>query len=153
MRSLNTHLRERGSHAHLPFHSECPICRAERMVGSLPADPVLSGRARAALAAAVLAASGGPGAIYPALSLAGEPTSTETGEVDPGPESGPDADTNPDTDTGPEEEDGMDTEDPVEVDPDDGEDTGSDAEESDDVRGPDDVTPEDIQGILNDETP
>src|SRR4051794_24019937 len=113
MRSLNAHLREQGSHAHLPFHSECPICRTERMVGSLPAEAVLSRRARAALAAAVLAASGGPGAILPAVSLADEPTSTETGDVDEGPESGPDADTNPDTDAGAEEDDGMDVEDPV----------------------------------------
>ena len=154
MRSLSTHLREQGSHAHLPFHTECPICRAERMVGSIPAEAVLSRRTRAALAAAVLAASGGPGAIYPALSLAGEPTSTDVGDVEEGPDSGSgDADTNPDTDTGPQEEDGMDTEDPVEVDPDSGDDSGSDAEESPDVRGPDDVTPEEIQDMLNNQTP
>ena len=55
MTSLSTHLRHPETHGALPFHAECPICRTERLVGSLASGGPGSPRAHAALAATVLA--------------------------------------------------------------------------------------------------
>ena len=55
MTSLSTHLRHPETHGALPFHAECPICRAERLVGTPASGGPVSPRAHAALAATVLA--------------------------------------------------------------------------------------------------
>jgi LysM domain len=62
MSSLTAHLRQHADpHAGLPFHPTCPICRETRLAGIAPCDTLISPRARAALAAGVLAlATGGP---------------------------------------------------------------------------------------------
>ncbi len=78
MRSLSAHLRQAGSHGDLPFHPGCPVCRTERLSGSPPGDELLSARARAALAAALLAGTSMPAA--PAF--AGEADSEHEGTVD-----------------------------------------------------------------------
>jgi LysM repeat protein len=55
--SLSNHLREPGSHGRLPFHPSCPVCRDERLSGSLAGDAILGQRTRAGLLAAALALS------------------------------------------------------------------------------------------------
>jgi LysM repeat protein len=55
--SLSNHLREAESHGRLPFHPSCPVCRGERLRGSLVGDAILGQRARAGLLAATLALS------------------------------------------------------------------------------------------------
>ena len=57
MSSLSAHLRESGSHGRLPFHPSCPVCREERLRGSLAGDTILGQRGRAGLLAATLALS------------------------------------------------------------------------------------------------
>lgn len=67
MRSLNAHLTEPGGHGQLPFHPDCPVCRAGRLAGPLPVEPIVSQRTQASLIAAVLAVSaGGPAAAIAA---------------------------------------------------------------------------------------
>jgi resuscitation-promoting factor RpfA len=91
--SLTAHLLESGDHGRLGFHSSCPVCRRERLFGSLASDAIISRRAQAALASGVLALS----AVGPAAALAQEPDQQleggsgpggGTGEPDPG-ETGP----------------------------------------------------------------
>jgi hypothetical protein len=62
MSSLTAHLRQHaGPSAGLPYHPSCPICHETRLVGTAPSDSLITTRARAALAAGVLAlAAGGP---------------------------------------------------------------------------------------------
>lgn len=57
MRSLSAHLREAGGHGHLPFHPGCGACQTERLAGSLPDDALVPPRARASIAAALMAVS------------------------------------------------------------------------------------------------
>ena len=86
MTSLSAHLRQPDAHGALPFHADCPICRSERLLGSLAVGGPISARAQAALAASVLALS----TTAPAA-LAAEPDSehegtaavTQTGSTDP----------------------------------------------------------------------
>ena len=54
MAALNTHLRS-TNHAGLAFHPSCPLCRAERLGGTLDDGPVVSRRAKAAGLAATFA--------------------------------------------------------------------------------------------------
>jgi hypothetical protein len=75
MASLNAHLRQPEQHARLPFHPECPLCRRERLVGSLPSDALVSRRTQAALAAGVLALS----AAAPVGAYAQEPDQVTEG--------------------------------------------------------------------------
>ena len=35
MTSLSAHLRQPEAHGALPFHADCPMCRSERLLGSL----------------------------------------------------------------------------------------------------------------------
>jgi nucleoid-associated protein YgaU len=64
MSSLTAHLLEPGDHGRLGFHPNCPVCRRERLFGSLSSEPVVSRRVQAALAAGVLALSAAaPGAV------------------------------------------------------------------------------------------
>ena len=86
MTSLSAHLRQPDAHGALPFHADCPMCRSERLMGSLAVGGPISARAQAALAASVLALS----TTAPAA-LAAEPDSehegtaavTQTGSTDP----------------------------------------------------------------------
>jgi LysM domain len=58
--SLSAHLTAgTADHGRLAFHPDCPRCRAERLAGRLAADPLVSRRAQAALAAWLLAFSAG----------------------------------------------------------------------------------------------
>ena len=74
MTSLSAHLRQPDAHGALPFHADCPICRSERLLGSLAVGGPISARAQAALAASVLALS----TTAPAA-LAAEPDSEHEG--------------------------------------------------------------------------
>src|SRR3954453_11487825 len=68
--SLSAHLRQSETHGSLSFRADCPLCRAERLVGSFERGGLVSSRAPAALAAGVLAFSGGVPA--PALASDGD---------------------------------------------------------------------------------
>lgn len=69
MASLTAHLAKSGDHGRLGFHTSCPVCRQERLLGSLSSNAVISARAQAALASGVLAVS----AVGPSVALAQEP--------------------------------------------------------------------------------
>ena len=69
MASLTAHLVESGGHGRLGFHASCPVCRQERLFGSLSSETVVSRRAQAALASGVLALS----AVGPPVAAAQEP--------------------------------------------------------------------------------
>src|SRR4051812_34803917 len=75
MRTLNAHLSESGSHVRLPFHPECPVCREERLAGSIPRDEFLGLRAGAVLAAGALAFS----SLAPTAAFAAEGDSEQEG--------------------------------------------------------------------------
>ena len=95
MASLSAHLRRPEQHARLPFHPDCPMCREERLVGTLAPVGVVSVRARAALAAGVLAVS----AATPAASFSQEPDQVQEGVAAPDAPAGDGAD-NPEFDPG-----------------------------------------------------
>jgi hypothetical protein len=80
MASLTAHLVESGDHGRLGFHASCPVCRHERLFGSLPPEPIISRRAQAALASGVLALS----AVGPPAALAQEPDQQVEGGSGPG---------------------------------------------------------------------
>jgi LysM repeat protein len=77
--SLTAHLLEDGDHGRLGFHPSCPVCRQERLFGSLSSEPVLSRRVQAALASGVLAFS----AAAPAAAIAAEPDRQQEGVTAP----------------------------------------------------------------------
>jgi LysM domain len=79
MSSLTAHLRETGDHGRLPFHPSCPVCRQERLYGTLSSEPVVPRRAQALFASGVLAFS----ASAPAVSIAQEPDRQFEGVVAP----------------------------------------------------------------------
>src|SRR5688572_7087579 len=58
MSSLSVHLRLPEDHSGLPFHPSCPVCRRDRLAGSLESDEIVSRRTQAALAAGLLVVSG-----------------------------------------------------------------------------------------------
>ena len=58
MSSLSVHLRLPEDHSGLPFHASCPVCRRERLAGTLDGDEIVSRRTQAALTAGLLAFSG-----------------------------------------------------------------------------------------------
>jgi nucleoid-associated protein YgaU len=61
--SLTAHLLETGDHSRLGFHPRCPVCRRQRLFGSLCSEPVIPRRLQAVLASGVLAFSAAaPGA-------------------------------------------------------------------------------------------
>ena len=63
MGSLTAHLLETGDHSRLGFHPRCPVCRRQRLFGSLCSEPVIPRRLQAVLASGVLAFSAAaPGA-------------------------------------------------------------------------------------------
>ena len=55
MATLSAHLRHPDAHAGLPFHPDCPMCKDERLAGTLVSVGLISRRAQAGLAAGVLA--------------------------------------------------------------------------------------------------
>jgi hypothetical protein len=69
MGSLTPHLLEPGDHGRLPFHPSCPVCRRERLLGTLSQEPVVSRRTQAVVASGVLAFSAGA----PGLAVAAVP--------------------------------------------------------------------------------
>src|SRR5918996_5241164 len=69
MASLTEHLLEPGDHGRLGFHPSCPVCRRERLFGTLTSEPVVSRRAQAVLAGGVLAVS----TAAPGVTVAQEP--------------------------------------------------------------------------------
>lgn len=107
MGSLTAHLLEAGDHGRLGFHPSCPVCRKERLSGSLSSEPILSRRVQAALATGVLAFS----AAAPTAVIAAEPDRQQEGVAVPEQPPGGEADA-PDFDPGGE------TALPVEVAPD-----------------------------------
>jgi LysM domain len=58
MSSLSVHLRLPEDHSRLPFHPSCPVCRRDRLAGSLEGDEIVSRRTQAAIAVGLLAFSG-----------------------------------------------------------------------------------------------
>jgi len=93
--SLSAHLRQTEAHGRLSFHPECPICRAERLSGTLPAQGIAVGRAQAAVLAGVLAAS----AVTPAVAVAQEPDQVSEDTIAPE-QAGGDPALDPDFDPG-----------------------------------------------------
>jgi nucleoid-associated protein YgaU len=77
--SLTAHLLEAGDHGRLGFHPSCPVCRRERLFGSLSSEPVVSRRVQAALATGVLALS----AAAPAAVAASGPDRQREGVAAP----------------------------------------------------------------------
>jgi LysM domain len=88
MGSLTPHLLEAGDHGGLRFHPSCPVCRRERLYGTLSSEPVVPRRAQALLAGGVLALS----ASAPAASIAQEPDLQFEGVAAPEEPGGPDLD-------------------------------------------------------------
>ena len=79
MASLSAHLREPGDHGALAFHPACPVCREERLAGTLRADALVGRRGQALFAAGVLALSATPATA----ALAQEPDQEQEGAAAP----------------------------------------------------------------------
>ena len=62
-RSLSAHLRIAEDHSRLPFHPSCPVCRRDRLAGSLDGEELVSRRTQAAIAAGLLAFSTGGSSV------------------------------------------------------------------------------------------
>src|SRR5918992_3176041 len=88
MGSLTAHLQEAGDHGRLRFHPSCPVCRQERLHGTLSSEPVVPRRAQALLAGGVLALS----ASAPAASIAPEADRQFEGVAAPEDPGGPELD-------------------------------------------------------------
>jgi nucleoid-associated protein YgaU len=65
MSSLSVHLKQAEDHSGLPFHPSCPVCRRDRLAGSLDGEELVSRRTQAAITAGLLAFSavGPPAAV------------------------------------------------------------------------------------------
>jgi LysM domain len=88
MGSLTAHLRETDDHGRLRFHPNCPVCRQERLYGTLSSEPIVSRRAQALLAGGVLAVS----SSAPAVTIAQEPDRQSEGVAAPEALGGPELD-------------------------------------------------------------
>jgi hypothetical protein len=93
--TLSAHLRRPDAHAGLPFHADCPICRDERLVGTLASRVSFSSRAQAVLAAGVLAFT-----TTASAALAAEGDSQQDGTAAVTQTSGGDSSQSPDFDPG-----------------------------------------------------
>jgi hypothetical protein len=80
MASLIAHLRQSQAHGRLAFHPDCPVCRAERLSGTLANHAVVTRRTHAAIVATVLAAS----TATPTIAVAQEPDQVSEGTPAPG---------------------------------------------------------------------
>jgi hypothetical protein len=100
MASLIAHLRQSEDHGRLAFHPDCPVCRAERLSGTLPLQGGVTRRTQAAVLATVLAAS----TATPTLAVAQESDQVSEGTLAPG-DTGADPAVNPDFDLGGDSED------------------------------------------------
>ena len=78
MSSLTAHLRLPEDHSRLPFHPSCPVCRRDRLAGSLDGEELVSRRTQAAIAAGLLAFSG----LGVPAAAASEPDSTSEGAAE-----------------------------------------------------------------------
>jgi hypothetical protein len=113
MASLSAHLRQTGDHGRLGFHANCPVCREERLFGTLSSDGVVSRRTQAALATGAMAFSLATSSPV----WAQEPDSRQEGTVAPQePNQGRDGDV-PDGSEAPGVDSGAETVLPVEVGP------------------------------------
>ena len=121
MGSLTAHLLETGDHGRLRFHPSCPVCRHERLYGTLSSEPVVPRRAQALLAGGVLALS----AAAPATSIAQERDRQFEGAAAPEEAGGPELD-DPAFDPGGDTALSFDTA-PAPAAPDDGDDSGEGA--------------------------
>jgi LysM domain len=101
MSSLSVHLRQPEDHSGLPFHPSCPVCRRDRLAGSLDGDEIVSRRTQAAIAVGLLAFSGVGG---PAVAVAAGPDEDIDGSAEvvqsPAPEADMDETTSGWTDGG-----------------------------------------------------
>ena len=79
MSSLSVHLRLPEDHSGLPFHPSCPVCRRDRLAGSLDGDEIVSRRTQAAIAVGLLAFSGVGG---PATAVAAGPDQDTDGSAE-----------------------------------------------------------------------
>jgi LysM domain len=93
MGTLTAHLRQSEDHGRLRFHPDCPVCRAERLSGTLAQGPVAR-RTHAAVVAAMLAAS----SAAPSVAVAQEADQVTEGVAPE--QSGTDPAENPDFDPG-----------------------------------------------------
>ena len=100
MASLSAHLRQSEEHGLLGFHPDCPVCRAERLSGTLPVQGAVTRRAQAAVVATLLAAS----TATPTIAVAQEPDQVSEGTLAPG-DTAADPALNPDFDPGGDSED------------------------------------------------
>ena len=100
MASLNAHLHQSEDHGRLAFHPDCPVCRAERLSGTLPVQGVVTRRTQAAVVATLLAAS----TATPTIAVAQEPDQVSEGILAPA-DAGADPALNPDFDPGGDSED------------------------------------------------
>src|SRR5918996_5608774 len=81
MGALTPHLRETDDHGRLRFHPSCPVCRQERLYGTLSFEPVVPRRVQALVAGGVLALS----ASAPVVAAAQEPDRQFEGVAPEGP--------------------------------------------------------------------
>src|SRR3954453_2995424 len=100
MASLNAHLHQSEDHGRLAFHPDCPMCRAERLSGTLPVQGVVTRRTQAAVVATLLAASTAP----PPIPVAQEPDQISEGTPAPA-DAGAVPALNPDFDPGGDSQD------------------------------------------------
>jgi hypothetical protein len=100
MASLTAHLRRSEDHGCLPFHPGCPICRDERLSGTLAIHGLVSRRTQAVMAAGVLAAA----TATPTVAIAQEADQVTEGALAPE-QSGADPGVAPDFDPGGESAD------------------------------------------------
>lgn len=78
MSSLSSHLRLPEDHSRLPFHPACPVCRRDRLAGSLDGEELVSRRTQAAIAAGLLAFS----SVAVPAAVAQEPDSISEGTAE-----------------------------------------------------------------------
>jgi nucleoid-associated protein YgaU len=85
MPSLSVHLRLPDDHSSLPFHPSCPVCRRDRLAGSLSGDELVSRRTQAAITAGLIAFSaiGAPAAAAQDPDTVSEGTAETVDSADP----------------------------------------------------------------------